>query len=577
MEYPKNGSVVIVDDKINDVEDLIIALSKKNVPTFYFTGKEEKLHNQLDNIKIIFLDVDYIHTPRSSKQTKLDYLVTIVSKLINEKASSYFIVTWSTLSESYHEDLKVRLSQLYALRESIPIDKKIHKLPDDIFSINKGEVKQNGLFDVNLISHKINSFLDPKDIMHLTIHWENRVLESAKNVLRNFEKIASTEEEQKKIYALFANSISEKGTLTRTNIISPALTPISTLLSDQLSSYINPIELVEIGDELITLSKVDNQLDIAKVSKINTFYHVDFNISCNNAPGSVFNYHNYMNSYSCSSKECNTKWSEGLLLKVEEDFNIPNIDAEIAKPYTEKYEALKKIKMSYKDGKPFSFYEEIAQKRDSNLDEELKKFDSNYEANLEEPLKMEILKRYCQEKDIQVVDQLIMFVFGENKNSNIIEVLNNCSQCNFESLDCKEQEKVIETYFKAWKKKKIIDEHHSKKIPIFLEFSPDCDFVQKNRKKLRLIFGLMYPYSIYVEQKNNFKGENYIYTPIIEYNGIPYKIVLDLHTITGINEEAFSNMEPIFRFRKELLVDVQQKVASHIARPGFFNMNDYLK
>ena len=76
--------------------------------------------------------------------------------------------------------------------------------------------------------------------------------------------------------------------------------------------------------------------------------------------------------------------------------------------------------------------------------------------------------------------------------------------------------------------------------------------------------------------EKNFKGENYIYTPIIEYKKQPYKIVLDLHTVTGINENALSKMEPIFRFRKELLVDIQQKIASHIARPGFFNMNDYL-
>ena len=75
---------------------------------------------------------------------------------------------------------------------------------------------------------------------------------------------------------------------------------------------------------------------------------------------------------------------------------------------------------------------------------------------------------------------------------------------------------------------------------------------------------------------SNFNGENFIYTPIIEYLGIPYKVVLDLHTVTGINENSFINTKPLYRFRKELLVDIQQKIASHTARPGFFNMNDYL-
>jgi hypothetical protein len=75
-----------------DVEDLIIAFSQKNVPTYYFTGKQEKLHRNLDNIKLIFLDAAYTHNEQSMTPIKADYMLQIVVNLINENAGDYIIV-----------------------------------------------------------------------------------------------------------------------------------------------------------------------------------------------------------------------------------------------------------------------------------------------------------------------------------------------------------------------------------------------------------------------------------------------------------------------------------------------------
>lgn len=578
MEYPKNGSVVIIDDKIDDVEDLMLAFSMDNVPVFYFTGKEEKLHNKLDNLKVIFLDVDFEHTPRANKTAKVDFLVTIVQRLINKNTGEYIIVTWSTLSESYHSDLKLRLEKLHKMKDRLDEDKQLHKIPKDVFSINKTEIKTGGLFDLDKLNNAINSYLDPKDIMHLTTHWENNVLDSAKNVLRNFENIAPTEISQKKIYSLFADSISQSESLKAENIISSALAPISNLLSDQLSTYRSPVELNDIGSELVSLLESDSKLDINKVSKINTFYHIDSNEPCHNEPGTIYSYQEYMDSFSCSSNGCNTKWAEGLLSKLDEDFVVPNIGVEIAKSFTEEYEGLKKLRMPFNEELPFDKHIDIYKGKRLELDVVLNKFDNDYTSTLNEKDKKAILKRCAQSSESKITDKLIQFVFDRPKDEHVIEVLNNYSkECDFEGLNNSKQIEVIEKYYNDWKKKKIVDFYHSERIPVFLEFSPDCDFVQRNRKKLRLIFGLMYPYSIYVKNKKNFKGESYIYTPIIEYKNVPYKVVFDLHTITGINEEALSDAKTIFRFRKELLVDIQQQIASHIARPGFFNMNDYLK
>ena len=137
---------------------------------------------------------------------------------------------------------------------------------------------------------------------------------------------------------------------------------------------------------------------------------------------------------------------------------------------------------------------------------------------------------------------------------------------------------ALKKYYSENKMNQIKKPFEETSIPIFLEFSPDCDFVQGKRKKLRLVFGLLYPYDTYTSGEKVFNGDYYLYTPIIEYAGKPFRMVFDLHTVTGINEDILEeNTNILFRLRKELLVDIQQKIATHISRPGFFNMNDYLK
>ena len=57
-----------------------------------------------------------------------------------------------------------------------------------------------------------------------------------------------------------------------------------------------------------------------------------------------------------------------------------------------------------------------------------------------------------------------------------------CYSCLISSFVFIKKETLLKEYFKTHYSKKFLQDFDSKKIPIFLEFSPDCDFVQKNRK-----------------------------------------------------------------------------------------------
>lgn len=584
MEYPKNGSVVIVDDKIEEVEDLIVELSKRNVPTYYFRGNHSKLHRKLNNIKVIFLDINYEDSGATTPTAVTDNLVKIIKNLINKKAQDYIIITWSTTTESYHERLQERLQGLYDLADRLKETPKeiLYKMPKHIFSINKEDVKTDDIFDVVKINEVINAVVPSQDIMNLAIHWENNVLEAAKKVLCNFDIMATTEEEQKKVYALFADSISQKKYLTKDNIIGPALAPISALLSDQLSMNKNTKELQDIGNDLITILSSDHKVDIDTVSKINTFYHIDTNIFCNNAPGTIYNYNDFLKE-SCTSQECSTMWAEGLEDKIKSKIT-PQINvADYKESYYANYKALNDLLLKFDKKKTFFwnieniFSNEYDKTIEKIIIETYAEFNDDTEKTAHSGLKIYVrtVNKKIQE---EIIECQVDFVFKSKLDEKIKLLLS--PKNNFDDLQFDIKIKLIQNHYLIYKMNKIKEPFEKESIPIFLEFSPDCDFVQGKRKKLRLVFGLLYPYDQYTEGQTVFNGDYYVYSPIIEYNSKPYRMVFDLHTVTGINENILENnhvTDILFRLRKELLVDIQQKIATHIARPGFFNMNDYLE
>jgi len=528
MEYPKNGSIVIIDDKYEEVEGLIRVFSSKGIPVTYFNGEPDKLIT-LNGTRIVFLDLDLKLGARDSEEK--DIISTVfanLKKVVPQNNGGYILVLWSTRDSEFGENVETEIKKMQA-RET-PI---IYEYPLEIVRISKHDVstREEGKlnFDLNKIEEQINELVPENSILNLVTYWENKVSEASKNVISHFDGITHTENKQKLLLALFADSSTPEGSLDQNTIIAPAISPMSVLLSDQLSSKISSHNLSVIGKELTNILASNEKIDLESVAAINTFYHVDMQMVCNDAPGVVYDYREYMKNYSCSSKECSTRWAENLLEKVFSKLEIPS-----------------------------------------------KKFDKSFKDTL-------------NEKNIHEIEEHINSQYTEG------DTLVRLNRLTYEDSDIsediyvnvhkdKDKKKILKKLFIEIKQKIFFEDLISESIPIFLEFSPDCDYVQNKRKKLRLIFGVLIPYNfqnILQEEKKltllNIVGDNIINTPILQYKDKNYQMVFDLHTITGINKNAFDNIQPIFRLRKELIVDIQQKIASHIARPGFFNMNDYLE
>ena len=95
MDLPKNGSVVIIDDKINEALPLIKALAKRGVPYSYYDGKSKSYPPKaLDNVRIIFLDMHLDEVASGATNTKniVSLLVAGLDAIVDENNGPYVIM-----------------------------------------------------------------------------------------------------------------------------------------------------------------------------------------------------------------------------------------------------------------------------------------------------------------------------------------------------------------------------------------------------------------------------------------------------------------------------------------------------
>lgn len=103
-------------------------------------------------------------------------------------------------------------------------------------------------------------------------------------------------------------------------------------------------------------------------------------------------------------------------------------------------------------------------------------------------------------------------------------------------------------------------------IPILLEITPECDYVQKKCKTPKLVLGILWPEN-FAEKK--MQKASYIYKRfLIKYQDEVYYIAFNAHHLFNIGFRVFKSVKPILKARKELLVDIQRWFSGHISRSG---------
>ena len=109
-------------------------------------------------------------------------------------------------------------------------------------------------------------------------------------------------------------------------------------------------------------------------------------------------------------------------------------------------------------------------------------------------------------------------------------------------------------------------------IPVFVDVTPVCDFVQQKIRMSRMVKGALIPGSINSDEniwKKIKKNAAFIYvSPVIHYKGENYKMVLDFRYFTSREPDKLDSGKILFRIRKEMLSDIQIRLSSHVNRVG---------
>jgi hypothetical protein len=120
-----------------------------------------------------------------------------------------------------------------------------------------------------------------------------------------------------------------------------------------------------------------------------------------------------------------------------------------------------------------------------------------------------------------------------------------------------------------------LEEIKNKSIPVIVEVSPLCDFAQNKMKLSRIVKGFLCPAEVQINgttiqsYKKLKSRAHFLYiAPVIEYQEKLYRLVIDFRHFSANSIDEINGNRPIFRLRKDILIDIQTKLSSHINRPG---------
>lgn len=203
MDLPKNGSVVIIDDKINEAIPLMNALAKRGVPYFYYDGKNKSYPEKpLDNVRIIFLDMHLDEAASGATNTKniVSLLVAGINAIVNENNGPYVVMVWSKHDSQHLMELKDTLLNKNSVScrpiAVLNMEKSLcfeSVYTDEDRARSEWKLKYNGM---DIIEKNLNAQLKMVDSFLILCNWENGIKNSAKETVKAIGTLFDRKDQQ---------------------------------------------------------------------------------------------------------------------------------------------------------------------------------------------------------------------------------------------------------------------------------------------------------------------------------------------------------------------------------------------
>ena len=110
FQLPKDGSVVIIDDVIEEALPLIQVLAKKGISSTYYSGtKDSELPDSpSQKIRLAFIDIQLF--PAGDAKSYTSRIMGILEKLISDDNGPYLLIVWSKHDDVFKAELERQIT-----------------------------------------------------------------------------------------------------------------------------------------------------------------------------------------------------------------------------------------------------------------------------------------------------------------------------------------------------------------------------------------------------------------------------------------------------------------------------------
>lgn len=276
MMLPDNGKVVIIDDKIDEVINLISGLSAEKIPFVYYKDEsgDDLPETSLKNVRIIFLDLLLIDDNAPPVKKVVSSIISRLKRIISEDNGPYILIYWSTQRKKYSKALERELS-----KKSL----KNYK-PFEILSLSKPS-------SIEKVQEELAKRFEKFKSLKAFFLFESIANKTAGNIVNQFSNIFSVDGSWDKnlkdvLYKMGEARVGEVNykALPDSEKIKNSLLTISTTIDENIEKSISICDFDEIDFD--SLHKYDTTIE-AK-AKFNSRLHLFAPISGSIKSGNIY-------------------------------------------------------------------------------------------------------------------------------------------------------------------------------------------------------------------------------------------------------------------------------------------------
>jgi len=267
MLLPRNGRIIVVDDKPDEAFPLLRTLWKNGFAAIYFNGEQKYLPTApLDDVRVIFLDME-LETggyTGSDNKTKAATTARVLQSIINTQQNVvYLIIMWAMHTELENEFWK------YIKGASTCGFIKLN--------LDKTKCSSEG-YGIPLITAEINKALRNNNAFNFFISWENTIHTSSSDIVLAFSSFFQQDTEwDRKILGILgklAKGYAGKNLnpTDQEQIVKNAMYAFNGTFIDTLENNI-----AQVSNTGISFNGIPEVSDNGIISKINTKLMLDQN------------------------------------------------------------------------------------------------------------------------------------------------------------------------------------------------------------------------------------------------------------------------------------------------------------